>query len=74
MYVGDDILRTLVLLAWRILLSSVEEFNEADGNTLGPSEIFEVLGQVMYGRRSKFNPLWNALLVGGYKDGKRFVY
>ncbi|GJJ14284.1 hypothetical protein Clacol_008548 [Clathrus columnatus] len=51
----------------------VEEFNEADGNALGPSEIFEVMSQVMYARRSKFNPLWNSLLIGGFKDGKSFL-
>ncbi|KAF8889003.1 nucleophile aminohydrolase [Infundibulicybe gibba] len=38
-----------------------------------PSSIHEYLSQVMYGRRSKLNPLWNSLLVGGFKDGKRFL-
>jgi 20S proteasome subunit beta 7 len=51
----------------------VEEFAAQDGHTLGPSEIHEYLSQVMYGRRSKMNPLWNSLIVGGFKDGKRFV-
>jgi 20S proteasome subunit beta 7 len=51
----------------------VDEFTAQDGNTLGPDEIHEYLSQVMYARRSKMNPLWNSLIVGGYKDGKRFV-
>jgi 20S proteasome subunit beta 7 len=51
----------------------IDEFAAQDGHTLGPAEIHEYLSQVMYGRRSKMNPLWNALLVGGFKDGKRYV-
>lgn len=49
----------------------IDEFAAQDGHTLGPAEIHEYLSQVMYGRRSKMDPLWNALLVGGFKDGKR---
>jgi 20S proteasome subunit beta 7 len=49
----------------------IEEFTEHDEHTLGPAEIHEYLSQLMYARRSKMNPLWNSLLVGGYKDGKR---
>jgi len=48
-----------------------EETNLQDGHTLGPAEIHEYLSRVMYQRRSKFDPLWNSLLVGGVKDGKR---
>ncbi|KAF9458084.1 proteasome endopeptidase complex beta subunit [Collybia nuda] len=51
----------------------IEEFSAQDGHNLGPAEIHEYLAQVMYARRSKMNPLWNALLVGGLKDGKRFL-
>jgi len=51
----------------------VEEFTAEDGHPLGPAEIYEYLSQIMYGRRSKINPLWNSLLVGGFKDGKRFL-
>ncbi|TFK51413.1 proteasome endopeptidase complex beta subunit [Heliocybe sulcata] len=51
----------------------VEEFTNQDGHNLGPKEIHEYLSQVMYGRRTKINPLWNSLLVGGFKDGERFL-
>jgi 20S proteasome subunit beta 7 len=50
-----------------------EEANLQDGHTLGPAEIHEYLSQVMYQRRTKMDPLWNSLLVGGVKDGKRCV-
>lgn len=49
----------------------IEEFTSQDGHDLGPGQIHEYLSQVMYSRRSKINPLWNSLLVGGYKDGQR---
>lgn len=44
-----------------------------DGHKLGPPEIYEYLSRLMYGRRSEMNPLWNSILVGGFKDGKRHV-
>ncbi|KAF9554406.1 proteasome endopeptidase complex beta subunit [Agrocybe pediades] len=52
---------------------SIGEFTAQDGNTLGPAEIHEYLAQVMYARRTKMNPLWNALLVGGVSGGKKFL-
>jgi len=51
----------------------ISEFTAHDGHNLGPAEIHEYLSQVMYARRSKMNPLWNSLIVGGVKDGKRFL-
>ena len=48
-----------------------DEFTAGDGNSLGPAEIHEFLARRMYARRSKMNPLWNALLVGGIQNGKR---
>ena len=50
---------------------TIDEFTSQDGHDLGPVQIHEYLSQVMYSRRSKLNPLWNSLLVGGFKDGKR---
>jgi len=38
-----------------------------------PSEIFHYLRSLMYQRRNKMNPLWNNLLVAGFKDGKSFL-
>lgn len=52
---------------------AVEEIAAQDGHELGPVEIHEFMSQVMYGRRSKINPLWNSLIIGGLKDGKRCV-
>lgn len=51
----------------------VQEFTAADKHDLGPAEIHEYLSRVMYARRSKINPLWNSILVGGVKDGKRYM-
>ncbi|OJA18525.1 hypothetical protein AZE42_06659 [Rhizopogon vesiculosus] len=52
---------------------SIEEISAQDGHELGPVEIHEYMSQVMYARRSKMNPLWNSLLIAGFKDGKRFL-
>jgi len=40
---------------------------------LSPKQIYEYLSNVMYARRSKINPLWNAILIGGCKDGESFL-
>ncbi|CAE6504023.1 unnamed protein product [Rhizoctonia solani] len=51
----------------------IEESNEDDAHELGPREIYEYLSRVMYARRSKMNPLWNSMIVGGFKDGQSFM-
>jgi len=51
----------------------ISEFTHSDGHTLGPDEIYEYLARVMYGRRSQMNPLWNSILVGGWRNGKSFL-
>jgi 20S proteasome subunit beta 7 len=51
----------------------IDEFAAQDNHTLGPGEVHAYLGQIMYARRSKMNPLWNALLVGGVKDGEKYA-
>uniref|UniRef100_A0A6U5BXA0 Proteasome subunit beta n=1 Tax=Hemiselmis andersenii TaxID=464988 RepID=A0A6U5BXA0_HEMAN len=44
-----------------------------DGCHLSPSDIHSYLGRVMYNRRNRFDPLWNELVVAGYKDGESFL-
>lgn len=45
-----------------------------DEEALQPTYVFEYLAAVMYSRRSKMNPLWNALIVAGVeKDGSPFL-
>ncbi|KAI0804504.1 nucleophile aminohydrolase [Irpex lacteus] len=51
----------------------IEEHTAGDHHALGPAEIHEYLANVMYARRTKINPLWNSLVVGGRKDGKNFL-
>lgn len=51
----------------------VREFYEDDGHKLGPKHFHEYLTQLMYARRSEQNPLWNYLVVGGFKDGEPYL-
>jgi len=44
-----------------------------DRHTLTTAQIYEYLGRVMYNRRSKFDPYWNSLIVGGFEKGKPFL-
>ncbi|KAG9144051.1 hypothetical protein Leryth_013926 [Lithospermum erythrorhizon] len=44
-----------------------------DGNSLGPKEVHNYLTRVMYNRRKKFNPLWSSLVLGGVKNGKKYL-
>ncbi|GAA0168798.1 protease [Lithospermum erythrorhizon] len=44
-----------------------------DGNSLGPKEVHNYLTRVMYNRRNKFDPLWSSLVLGGVKNGKKYL-
>ncbi|GAA95300.1 uncharacterized protein L969DRAFT_58091 [Mixia osmundae IAM 14324] len=50
-----------------------EERLQDDGSTLTTAQIYEWLSRVMYGRRSKFDPLWNSLLVAGIENDQPFL-
>ncbi|RUS33106.1 nucleophile aminohydrolase [Jimgerdemannia flammicorona] len=45
-----------------------------DGHVLGTPHIYEYLFRVMYNHRSKFNPLWNSLVVGGVHKKEKYAY
>ncbi|XP_051172638.1 proteasome subunit beta type-4 [Leptopilina boulardi] len=51
----------------------LEEHCIDDGFTLKPKSLHCWLTRVMYNRRSKFDPLWNNFLIGGFDDGKPFL-
>jgi len=44
-----------------------------DGHRLSTKAIHSYISRVMYNRRSKMDPLWNALVIGGFQDGKSFL-
>ncbi|XP_002160944.1 proteasome subunit beta type-4 isoform X1 [Hydra vulgaris] len=46
---------------------------EDDGHGYTPQSIFSFLRLLMYQKRSKFEPLWNTLVVGGYHNGSSFL-
>lgn len=52
---------------------SVYEYSLDDGATISPKALHHWLTTVMYGRRSKFDPLWNKVLVAGFRDGASYL-
>lgn len=50
-----------------------EEHITDDGHVLNPKQVYEYMSNVMYSRRSKMNPLWNAYVIGGVVKGEKFL-
>lgn len=48
--------------------TDLEDWMNQDGYRWGPKAVASYLGRVMYNRRSKNNPLWNQLLIGGVDE------
>jgi 20S proteasome subunit beta 7 len=44
-----------------------------DDNSLGPKEVHNYLTRMMYNRRNKFDPFWNSLVLGGVKNGHKYL-
>ncbi|KAI5666208.1 hypothetical protein M9H77_16061 [Catharanthus roseus] len=44
-----------------------------DGNSLGPKEVHNYLTRLIYNRRNKFDPLWNSIVLGGVKNGQKYL-
>lgn len=51
----------------------VSELCKDDGSTLDASEFHSYLTRLMYQRRNKGNPLYNSLVVAGFKGDKAFL-
>lgn len=52
-----------------------KEALQNDGHKLMPSQVYAYLSRTMYERRSKLDPYWNALVLGGFdtKQHKPFL-
>lgn len=52
-------------------LETTEEIYDSDGgHNLRAPNVHEYLSRVMYNRRNKMDPLWNAIIVGGFNDDR----
>lgn len=51
----------------------IDEQCLADGFSYSPKSIYSWLTRVMYNRRTRMNPLWNTVIVGGMQDGEPFL-
>ncbi|NWR39220.1 PSB4 protein, partial [Tachuris rubrigastra] len=51
----------------------IDEELLGDGHTYSPRAIHSWLTRVMYNRRSKINPLWNTVVIGGFSGGQGFL-
>jgi len=45
----------------------------SQGDTMSPKALHCWLTRFLYNKRSKFDPLWTTLIVGGIQDGKPFL-
>lgn len=43
------------------------------GDHITAPEIYAYLSRVLYNKRSKMNPWWTSLVVGGVTEGKTFL-
>lgn len=50
-----------------------QDFCLNDGYVYQPKALFSWCTRVLYNRRSKMNPLWNRLVVGGLQQGEPFL-
>eukprot|EP00039_Didymoeca_costata_P018399 m.333299 g.333299 ORF g.333299 m.333299 type:complete len:260 (+) comp17112_c0_seq1:65-844(+) len=57
------------------MLETLEVDNDEwmDGIQVQPKSVFTYMTRVMYNRRSKMNPLWNTVIVGGMNQGEPFL-
>lgn len=55
------------------LFLRIDEELLGDGHSYSPRAIHSWLTRAMYSRRSKMNPLWNTMVIGGYSDGERLI-
>jgi len=50
-----------------------EEYAIDDGASMSPSALHHWLTRIMYQRRSKMDPLWNSVIVAGFREGQAYL-
>jgi 20S proteasome alpha/beta subunit len=51
----------------------IAEYCVDDGSTQTSAELHSFITRTMYQKRCKFDPLWNMLLVAGFRDGEGYL-
>lgn len=51
----------------------IEDSYDMENSNLKANHLSEYLTRIMYNRRSKMNPLWNAIIVAGFDDAGELV-
>lgn len=69
----DYFIITMLVLILNFDCCSLNDNMWDDGNSLGPKEVHNYLTRVMYNRRNKFDPLLNSLVLGGVKNGQKYL-
>ena len=49
------------------------EYTADDGASMSASMLHHWLTRIMYQRRSKMNPLWNSIVIAGFRDGQSYL-
>merc|ERR1719217_375050 len=49
------------------------EYTMDDGASMSASMLHHRLTRIMYQRRSKMDPLWNSIIIAGFRDGKAYL-
>ncbi|KAJ1725686.1 Proteasome subunit beta type-7 [Coemansia erecta] len=50
-----------------------QEYDMDDGQNLGTRSIYKYISNIMYGRRTKIDPLWNSYVIGGIDNGEKVL-
>ncbi len=51
----------------------MDEYTTQDGHRLAPWHYHHYIAEKMYQRRTEMDPLWNSHIVGGVRQGRKFL-
>lgn len=51
----------------------LDDWMHEDGLRIGPKQVYNYVGRVMYNRRTKGNPLYNQFVIAGHEEGSAFL-